>query len=185
MYDDEDEEYEEEETPQVVEIYEEELFDEDEDEEEDSSAADALSASYAAKGFSDRAAVDEQARADDVKKRQKREKLAQLKQSALTMKSTIGKKERELHDLELEIGKDRRSETRERVVLGRQEATLSPDELREMVAEDELKDVERQNDRVRREELFESLKRDMEGMKKTHAETVRAIAMLEQELLRS
>jgi hypothetical protein len=176
-YDDEEEV---EEVVQVFEVPEEEMYDEDDDE-----AADALAASYSAKGRADRDLVDAQAREYDDKKKLKRDEVTRLKQFVLSSKSVLSKRERALHDLDIALKKDHYLETRERVVREREEATASDAVLHEEAMNDELKEIEKRNARAAREEESHKLAGEVSALKQEINDAVRRIATLEQELLRS
>ncbi len=176
MYDDDDE------VEEVIEVYEvpvEEEYEEEEDFENDTPDAGV------ARGFADRALVDEQAKAQDAQKKAKRDKLAALKQSMLADRSTLAKQERELHALEQDIKKDGYLETRERVVREREEVGATDEEKEEQSRGEAFAEIEQHSARRERTATHERLSKDLLATKAAIGEKVRAIAMIEQELLRS
>lgn len=177
MYDDDEQEEDEE----VVNVYYvDELVEEEEEEE-----PDLVNEAFLAKGREDRAFVDAQAREYDERKQEKRKEVTRLKQSILSMKSSLAKKEHELKLLSIAVDKDRYLETRARVVREREEATETAEEKHERVLADELKEIEIRNARETRARQEEVLTQEVKALKQTIDETVRRVAMLEQEILRS
>lgn len=176
MYDDDEQEEDE-----VVNVYYVDEVIEEEEEEE----PDITSEAFLAKGREDRAFVDAQAREYDERKQEKRKEVTRLKQSILSMKSTLAKKEHELKLLSIAVDKDQYLETRARVVREREEATETAEEKHERVLADELKEIEIRNAREARARQEEVLTQEVKALKQTIDETVRRVAMLEQEILRS
>jgi hypothetical protein len=177
MYDDDEE------VEEVVEVYEvpaeEDYYEEEEDFEDDTPDPGV------ARGFADRAFVDEQAKEQEAKKKAKRDKLASLKQSLLADKSLLTKKEHEVHLLEQEIKKDTYLETRERVVRAREEIGMDEGEKEEQSRTEEFAEIEQHSQRRERADQHERLSKELGEIKAAINEKVRAIAMIEQELLRS
>ncbi len=152
----------------------------EEDDEEETEVSDI----YQTKGADDRAFVDAQAKEYDAMKKRKRDELAGLKQRRLAAQSKLAAKERELHQLELELKKDAYLETRARVVSERTPESEIEAMSREAHADTEISQITKTNERAQKEEAHAHLLREVSQLKAASDEAARSISLLEHELLR-
>lgn len=179
MYDDDEdevEEYVEVAIPQqVIEQYD------DDDEEEEEVADD----TFTKKGTEDRAFVDQQAKAYDEMKKQKRDEIAQLKQARLNAQAKLSKKQRELAALEIQLRKSAYVETRERVASEREESERHGTITREERADTEIDEIKKENKDDAEETKHRELTAEVKALRDIDTEAARKISLLEHELLRS
>ena len=156
----------------------------DEDEEGEELATTEADESYTKKGAEDRAFVDEQAKEYDEMKKRKRDELAVLKSRRLGAQSKLAKKERELHQLELEIRKSEYGDTRERVAGERAVLPEGEQAMREEKATREINELAKGNVQSENEIAHDVLLREVRALRSEVDEAARTISLLEHEILR-
>ncbi len=157
-------------------------FEEDEDIEETQSAAE--TEAYDKKGVDDRALVDQQAKDYDEMKKRKRDEIVALKSRRLNAQSKLSKKERELHQIELELRKSQYVDTRERILLERTALPEGEQAIKEEKAIREIKEVAKGNERDENAIRHETLSREVKELRLEVDETARTISLLEHAILR-